>query len=88
MPDTAMNRCQTKRMYKTNGVKETRWVDVDVLDVVNDERAQIRCSHCHGALKFDKGREYVMHRLRADADNCQNGRGPQGAEGLSSKPVS
>ena len=87
MPDTAMPRCEVKRLFKVNGVKESRWVGVAVPDVANDSEPVIRCAYCHGAVKFDKGRDYVMHRWRADADNCQVGRGPQGSQGLSSKPV-
>jgi hypothetical protein len=89
MHTTVMTRCQTKRRFKINGVKETRWVEVAVADIVGDEAAEIRCAHCHGAVKLQKAKadrgeeDHVTHRLRVDTDNCQGGRG----QGMSSKPV-
>ncbi len=78
---------------KINGVKETRWVEVAVADIAGDEAAEIRCAHCHGAVKLQKAKadrgeeDHVKHRLRVDTDNCQGGKGPQGTQGLSSKPI-
>jgi hypothetical protein len=94
MPATnLMPRCETKRRFKTNGVKESRWVDVAVADIANGDEVEIRCAHCHGAVKLHKANaakgqeDHVTHRSRADADHCQGGRGAQGGQGLSSKPV-
>jgi hypothetical protein len=87
MADTAMDRCEVKRLFKVNGAKEARWVDVAVNQIAADSEAQLRCAYCHGAIKLDKGGDYVMHRWRTDGDNCQGGRGPRGSQGLSSKPV-
>jgi hypothetical protein len=89
MVKESMTRCQTKRLYKINGVKEWKWVDVAVADLASGVEREIRCTHCHGAVKFDAAKgavgphECVKHKLRADADNCQNG----AAGGRSSKPV-
>ena len=92
MPDALMTRCETKRLYKVNGAKEWRWVEVAVADVASDDAREIRCVHCHGAIKVhktkaDASQEHVRHRSRADADNCQAGRGSNGSIGLSSNPV-
>ena len=87
MADTAMERCEVKRLFMVNGAKETRWVNVGVADVADNPEAQLRCAYCHGAIKFSKGGDYVMHRWRVDGDNCQGGQGPRGSQGLSSKPV-
>jgi hypothetical protein len=87
MADTAMERCEVKRLYKINNVKEARWVNVGVSDIASDPEAKLRCAYCHGAIKLDKGGDYVMHRWRADGDNCQGGQGPRGTQGLSSKPI-
>lgn len=84
MADIAMDRCEVKRLYKINGVKEMRWVDVAAADVAQDADAVLRCASCHGAVKFNKGGDYVLHRWRADGDNCQGGRAGQTR---SSKPV-
>lgn len=83
MTQQLMTRCETKRLYKVNGNKEWRWVDVAVADIAPDSESQIRCAHCHGAVKVVKGNEHVAHRSRADADNCQGGQ----AQSLSSRPV-
>ncbi len=87
MADTAMERCEVKRFFKVNGIKETRWVEVAAADVARDSEATIRCAYCHGAVKLDKGGDYIMHRWRADGDNCQGAHASRGAYGLSSKPV-
>jgi hypothetical protein len=87
MADTAMERCEVKRLFLVNGGKQARWVNVAVTDVANDTEAKLRCAYCHGAIRFNKGGDYVLHRWRADGDNCQGGHGARGAQGLSSKPV-
>jgi hypothetical protein len=87
MADSAMERCEVKRLFMVNGAKEVRWVNVGVTDVASDLEAKLRCAYCHGAIKLDKGGDYVLHRWRADGDNCQGGHGPRGTQGLSSKPV-
>jgi hypothetical protein len=93
MPANVMTRCETKRLYKVNGVKESRWVEVAVADLAGEAEREIRCAHCHGAVKIfpgraDRGTEsHVKHRAKVDTDNCQGGRGPQGASGTSSRPV-
>jgi hypothetical protein len=87
MADSAMDRCEVKRLFKVNGVKEVRWVSVAVADVAKDSEPQLRCIFCHGAVKLNKGGDYVLHRWRADGDNCPGGSGPRGAQGLSSNPL-
>jgi hypothetical protein len=93
MRTMVMTRCETKRRFKINGVKQTRWVEVAVADIANGDEVEIRCAHCHGAVKLlkanvDRGEEdHVKHRSRVDTENCQAGQGPQGGQGLSSKPV-
>ena len=83
MAQQLMTRCEMRRLYKVNEKKEWRWVDVAVADIAGNLESQIRCTHCHGAVKVVKGNEHVVHRYSADSDNCQSGRGP----GLSSRPV-
>jgi hypothetical protein len=87
MADTAMERCEVKRLFMVNGKKEARWVNVAVSDIASNPEANLRCAYCHGAIKLNKGGDYVLHRWRADGDNCYGGHGPQGAQGRSSKPV-
>jgi hypothetical protein len=90
MATSIMTRCETRRLFKINGVKEARWVDVAVADLAQVDAPQIRCSHCHGAVKLVNGNDergteaHVKHRLREDSDNCQ---GAQGSAGLSSRPI-
>ncbi len=82
-----MTRCETKKLFKIDGKKEHRWVDVAVEDVTSD--STIRCAYCHGAIKINPAKAtgasepHVTHKSRADADSCQNGSG----QGRSSKPV-
>jgi hypothetical protein len=87
MPDETMTRCETKRLYKVDGKKIWRWVEVAASDAVDQGKDDIRCLHCHGAIKFNKrgasAEVQVTHRLRQDADNCRGGR----AAGRSSHPV-
>lgn len=93
MTDSLMTRCETKRLYKIDGKKEWRWVEVAVTDLADEGEREIRCAHCHGAVKINRRKgergaeDHVKHRSRADADNCQDGRGVQSGHGLSSKPV-
>jgi hypothetical protein len=90
MATDLMTRCETKRLFKVNGVKETRWVDVAVADILGGDAPVIRCTYCHGAVKVTPANDargveaHVKHRARTDADNCQGGKG----QGRSSKPVS
>lgn len=82
-----MTRCETKKLFKIDGKKEHRWVEVPVEDVTSE--STIRCSYCHGAVKINPAKAtgaseaHVTHKSRADADSCQNG----SAQGRSSKPV-
>jgi hypothetical protein len=84
-----MTRCETKKLFKIDGKKEHRWVDVAVEDVTSE--STIRCAYCHGAIKINPakatgagaGEAHFTHKSRADADSCQNG----SAQGRSSKPV-
>jgi hypothetical protein len=93
MTDILMTRCETKRLYKVNGTKAWRWVEVAVADITSEDTGEIRCAHCHGAIKVHPGKTavgvepHVKHKARVDTDNCQNGRGAQAGVGLSSKPV-
>ncbi len=90
MATNMMTRCETKRRFKINGVKESRWVDVAVADIVDADEPAIRCSRCHGAVKLIKkngtsgSEDHVKHRFRQDTDNCA---GVGGAASLSSRPV-
>jgi hypothetical protein len=89
MATELMTRCETKRLYKINGVKEARWVDVAVADIAGGDAVEIRCTYCHGAVKLAPANDarkieaHVKHRARVDTDNCQGGKG----QGMSSKPV-
>ena len=93
MTENLMTRCETKRLYKVDGTKAWRWVEVAVADVSGDPAPEIRCLHCHGAVKVNKSKAkadaepHVTHKARVDTDNCQSGRGAQNGVGLSSKPV-
>jgi hypothetical protein len=87
MADDLMTRCETKRLFKVNDKKEWRWVEVAVADLSGE--GEIRCVHCHGAIKIQKSagergpHEHAAHKARVDADNCPRVRGGS----LSSRPV-
>lgn len=93
MPQDMMTRCAVKRLYKVEGKKEVRWVEVAVADLPAWDDVDVRCPLCHGAVRINRQKtangtqDHVVHRSRADAQNCQAGHQFQGTHQMSARPV-
>jgi len=93
MPRDMMTRCAVKRLYKVEGKKETRWIEIAVADLPAWDEADVRCAHCHGAVRIHRQKavegtqDHVVHRSRADAQHCEGGHDFQGTQRMSARPV-
>lgn len=93
MPRDMMTRCAVKRLYKVEGKKEVRWTEVAVADLPAWDDAEVRCPHCHGAVRIHRQKvatgpqDHAEHRSRADSVTCQSGHQFQGTHQLSLRPV-
>ncbi len=74
-----MYRCEQKKLFKMNGVKEWRWVERDVAGLTTGSNNDIRCMHCHGEVrvhvrKVEHGpADHVEHLHRQDSEHCRGG---------------
>lgn len=93
MRSDLMMVCEQKRLYKTDGVKAWRWVDVSVAELSPDDGKELRCKHCHGEVKMPKQKAaqappaHIEHKRRADSENCEGGTHYLGFHRLSIHPV-
>ncbi len=93
MPDM-MYRCEEKKLFKVNGVKERRWVERDVSGLERGKNdGLIRCMHCRGAVRVhlqqvpEGPADHVEHLRREDSENCKGGHYFKGTHRLSQFPV-
>jgi hypothetical protein len=90
-------KCEVKKMYLRDGVKQLEWKTMSVADAIRDRVTEFRCKDCHGAVRLH-GRHiakgpapHVEHKSKQDSEYCpagmyfrqQPGREPK----LSSMPV-
>ena len=54
-----MLRCEQRREYLISGKHEWRWKEVPVADAADAAANNIRCMHCHGAVRIH--RQKVPH---------------------------
>jgi hypothetical protein len=93
MPSDLMTRCEQRRQYKINGEYEWRWKEVTVSEAIGAAASDIRCMHCHGAVRIHQQQvghgpqDHVEHRLRADSENCRGGVYFAGTHQISTQPV-
>lgn len=93
MPHDLMTQCENRRKYKVNGAYEWRWKEVPVSELVNPSPQDIRCCHCHGAVRLhhqqvEHGpRDHAEHRSHQDSEGCRGGHFFQGVHRMSSDPV-
>lgn len=93
MPNDLMNRCEQRRRYKINDQIEWRWKEVAVAEAIGGSSSDIRCMHCHGAVRIHRQQvehgpqDHVEHRLRQDSEHCRGGIYFQGEHRLSTQPV-
>jgi hypothetical protein len=89
-----MIRCEQRTLYKVEGVYERRWKEVAVTEIIQDSPQDIRCAHCHGAVRVRRQKaaqgpeDHVEHRSRQDSEGCRGGHYFQGEHRMSPKPIS
>ena len=67
MPNDLMLRCEQRRDYKVNDGYERRWKEVPVSEAVGAQPSDIRCMHCHGAVRIHQQTVEEMSRSAAEA---------------------
>ena len=93
MPNELMTRCEQRKEYKVNDEYEWRWKEVAVSEALGAQATDVRCVHCHGAVRIHKQqvghgpRDHVEHRLRQDSESCRGGIHFQGIHRMSTQPV-
>lgn len=94
MPHDLMTKCEQKRLFKLDGEKFWRWVEVDVSALQSGEQISIRCTHCHGRVRVHKQnvehgpKDHVEHRSKQDSESCRGGHYFKGEHKMSLAPVS
>jgi hypothetical protein len=79
MPHDLMNRCEERRQYVINGEREWRWKEVPVSLAIGASPNDIRCMHCHGAVRIHRQKvahgpqDHVEYRSRQDSEGCKAG---------------
>ena len=56
MAHDMMYECEAKRPFVENGVKVRKWTMVSVSTLDSGALPDIRCRHCHGAVRVHKQR--------------------------------
>jgi hypothetical protein len=93
MAHDLMLNCEAKKLFMRDGVKVREWTIVPVSTLVSGASYDIRCMHCHGAVKVHKRQvehgpaDHVEHRSRQDSERCKAGVHFQGDHRLSLNPV-
>jgi hypothetical protein len=88
-----MTRCERRTKFKVDGQYEWRWKEVPVADVIAVGPQDVRCVHCHGAVRIHRQQvehgpqDHVEHRSHQDSEGCQGGHYFQGVHRMSSDPV-
>lgn len=93
MPKDLMLRCEQRSQYKVESGYEWRWKEVPVSEVVGTQPSDIRCMHCHGAVRLHRKKvehgpqDHVEHRLKQDSESCRGGVYFSGEHLMSTQPV-
>lgn len=93
MPNGLMTRCEQRKRFMVNRQIEWRWTEVAVSQISEAASKDIRCLHCHGAIRIHKQKvkhgpqDHVEHRLRQDSEHCRGGIYFKEPHQLSSQPV-
>ncbi len=93
MPHDLMTRCEQKKQFMVDEKRVWKWVDVEVSKIIGTPH-EIRCLHCHGAVRLHKQRvnhgpqDHVEHRSKQDSEHCPGGHYFKGGKPrLSTQPV-
>jgi hypothetical protein len=93
MPHDLMARCEQRRQYLVNGKREWRWKEVVISEAIGALSKDIRCMHCHGAVRIHRQQvphgpqDHVEHRSRKDSEGCKAGVHFKGEHRMSTTPV-
>ncbi len=93
MAHDLMVRCERRTQYKIDGQYQWKWKEVAVSEMPATEPADLRCVHCHGAVRLhrqqvDHGpQDHVEHRSRQDSEGCPGGHYFLGIQRMSSNPI-
>jgi hypothetical protein len=93
MPHDLMTRCEERRQYVIDGKREWRWKEVPVSKAIGASPKDIRCMHCHGAVRIHRQQvehgpqDHVEHRSRQDSEGCRAGVYFMGEHRMSTSPV-
>jgi hypothetical protein len=60
MPHDLMLRCEARREYLVNRKHEWRWKEVAVAETADAAVNDVRCMHCHGAVRIRLCSRYVL----------------------------
>jgi hypothetical protein len=88
-----MYRCEWKRRFIVNGNNEWRWVERAVDGLESGRDPDIRCMHCHGAVRVhvqqvpEGPADHVEHLRREDSENCVGGSYFKGEHRTSQFPI-
>ncbi len=93
MPHDLMNKCEAKRPFMRDGKKVREWTTVPVSNLESGGGPDIRCMHCHGAVRVHRQQvehgpvDHVEHRSRQDSRGCMGGIYFEGVHHMSQNPV-
>lgn len=93
MAHDLMYRCEQKKRFLEDGTKVWRWVERDVSGLESGRRDDVRCLHCHGAVRVHVKQvengpaDHVEHIRRVDSEGCRAGSYVKGAHVPSQLPV-
>ena len=93
MPEDLMTVCELRTQFRINGVDEWRWKEVLVAEAIDANGRNIRCAHCHGAVRIHRQnvahgpQDHVEHLSRQDSEGCRGGHHFNGDHRRSSMPV-
>lgn len=94
MPHDLMTKCEKKKLFLRDGLKYEEWAPEKVSNLMSGAaRGQIRCMHCHGAVRVHKQKvphgpvDHVEHLSRQDSERCKGGIYFNGNHQMSSSPV-
>lgn len=93
MSSELMLKCEQRKLFKVDGGKIRKWVEVEASQLTSGEQPDIRCIHCHGKVRVHRQqvehgpRDHVEHRSRQDSENCRGGHYFKGDHRMSLQPV-
>src|SRR6266404_641054 len=50
--DEKIYHCEVRKLYRIDGIKERKWVEMPVKKALEEGATEFRCKDCHGAVKL------------------------------------